>query len=93
MVGVADIFEQRERCGRQGDPGVAQMYVSLEDQLIHASGLPPLIWLAKRTKMPWLQRLLWRQAQHLASRRAASHRMTTAKNDSWQEMAMHTSKR
>jgi preprotein translocase subunit SecA len=81
------------RSGRQGDPGIAQMYVSLEDQLIHASGLPPLIWLTRRTMFRLFHKLLWRQSQLLASRRAISHRMTTAKSDSWQEMAMHTSKR
>jgi len=81
------------RSGRQGDPGVAQMYVSLEDQLVHSSGLPPLIWLARKTMFAPIVKILWRQAQHLASRRTASHRMTTARSDAWQEMAMHTSKR
>ncbi len=81
------------RSGRQGDPGVAQMHVSLDDQLIHSSGLPPLIWLARTTMFKPFQSLLWKQAQLLASRRAASHRMTTAKSDSWQELAMHTAKR
>lgn len=80
------------RAGRQGDPGAAQMYVAFDDQLICASGLPPLIWLAKKLSIKPLTALLWRQAQWLASRRAASHRVTTAKSDAWQEMAMHTSK-
>src|SRR5690606_25073610 len=40
------------RAGRQGDPGEAQMFVSFDDQLIQATGLPPLIWLARRLPLP-----------------------------------------
>lgn len=78
------------RSGRQGDPGRARMFLSLEDQLVQASGLPPLIWLARRWPNRWTHALLWRQAQWLASRRAASHRLQAARSDAWQEMAMHT---
>lgn len=78
------------RAGRQGDPGVAQMFVSLEDQLIVATGLPPLIWLARRLPVRGVTSLLWRQAQFLASSRSVSHRLSTARSDAWQEMAMHT---
>ncbi len=78
------------RAGRQGDPGAAQMYVSLEDQLILASGLPPLIWLARRFPVRLTRAILWKQAQWLASKRAVSHRISTARSDAWHEMAMHT---
>lgn len=78
------------RAGRQGDPGVAQMFLSLEDQLIVASGLPPLIWLARRLQLRPIRALLWRQAQWLASKRAVGHRSSTARTDAWHEMAMHT---
>lgn len=78
------------RAGRQGDPGEAQMFVSLEDQLISGSGLPPLIWLVNRFPFWQLQRLLWKQAQALASRRAVTMRLSTARSDAWQEMAMHS---
>lgn len=78
------------RAGRQGDPGVAQMFVSLEDQLIVVTGFPPLIWLARRVPSRVLSAVLWRQAQFLASSRAVSHRLSTARSDAWQEMAMHT---
>ncbi|HED54892.1 MAG TPA: prepilin peptidase [Phycisphaerales bacterium] len=80
------------RSGRQGDPGLAQMYVCCEDQLILSSGLPPLIWLAKKTHFGPFASLLWKQAQWLASKRAVSHRITTARADSWHEMAMNTAK-
>ena len=78
------------RAGRQGDPGEAQMFVSLDDQLIQATGLPPLIWLARRLSLPLTNAILWRQAQSLASMRAVSHRLSTARSDAWQEMSMNT---
>ncbi len=78
------------RAGRQGDPGIAKMFVSLEDQLILASGLPPLIWLARRFPTRLTQAILWKQAQWLASMRAVSHRISTARSDAWHEMAMHS---
>lgn len=78
------------RAGRQGDPGEAQMYVSFEDQLVRATGLPPLIWLAKTLPMRLTTMLLWRQAQILASMRAVSHRLSTARTDAWQELSMNT---
>ncbi len=78
------------RAGRQGDPGEAQMYVSLEDQLVKATGLPPLIWLANSFPSRLTNTLLWRQAQLLASMRAVSHRLSTARSDAWQELSMNT---
>ncbi len=78
------------RAGRQGDPGEAQMYVSLEDQLVKATGLPPLIWLANSFPSGLANTLLWRQAQLLASMRAVSHRLSTARSDAWQELSMNT---
>ena len=78
------------RAGRQGDPGAAQMYISLEDQLILASGFPPLIWLARRFPVHFTRAILWKQAQWLASKRAVSHRISTARSDAWHEMALHT---
>lgn len=81
------------RAGRQGDPGLAQAYVSLEDRLIQRHGPGPLIWLCRVAPRGLVGRLaasmLWRLAQHLASARWKTIRAEVAKADDWFEMAMH----
>lgn len=78
------------RAGRQGDPGLAVAYVSLDDSLIERQGLVPLVWLCRRTGgNRIIARALWWLAQWSASRKAASSRAEVAKADAWLEMAMH----
>lgn len=81
------------RAGRQGDPGVAQAYVSLEDRLILRHGPRVLVWLYRFMPPGAPSRLcaslLWRVAQHLASARWRTIRAEVAKADDWFEMAMH----
>jgi preprotein translocase subunit SecA len=80
------------RSGRQGDPGLAEVFVSLDDDLIRRYGLAPLAALCRMTHGP-LRRLaaaaLWRLAQATASRRSAVHRSEVAKADAWVDLAMH----
>ncbi len=80
------------RAGRQGDPGSAEFFISLEDQVIAQHGLRWLIWLWRSTHGPvrtQVTRLLWRTAQYTASKRAAAHRTEQARSEAWLDMAMH----
>jgi preprotein translocase subunit SecA len=80
------------RSGRQGDPGLAQAFVSLEDALIKRHGLAPLVYLCRRTHGPvraLAGRALWSQAQWAAGRKAAVIRAEVARHEAWMEMAMH----
>ena len=80
------------RSGRQGDPGLAQAFVSLDDALIKRNGLVPLVWLCRRTHGPlrgFIGRVLWAQAQWGSGRKAAVIRAEVAKAEAWYEMAMH----
>ncbi len=80
------------RSGRQGDPGRAETFVSLEDELIRSQGFKPLVWLVKRSRGPiknaaaWL---LWTIAQANASRRWRIHRSDAAKASAWHDKALH----
>ncbi|MCC6285765.1 MAG: hypothetical protein IT439_10810 [Phycisphaerales bacterium] len=80
------------RSGRQGDPGLAETYVSLDDRLLVQSGSRALRRLAKalppgpRTAVA---RVLLRQAQWAASRVLAVRRAESAKQDAWIELALH----
>lgn len=79
------------RSGRQGDPGSAEMFVSLEDAIIAQHGLRSLATLVRiagplATPAAWL---LWRGAQWAASRKWKSLRAETAKLEAWQDMALH----
>ena len=80
------------RSGRQGDPGLAQAFVSIDDTLIVRHGLKPLTALCRRTHS-WVRgpmtRALWWGAQLAASRRAVLIRREVAKLDAWIDMAMH----
>jgi preprotein translocase subunit SecA len=87
------------RAGRQGDPGRAEPFVSLDDALIRRNGLRSLAWLCRllgagRTASGRLvARVLWAQAQWTAGRRAAVIRAEVAKADAWVDLAMHTHSR
>jgi len=84
------------RSGRQGDPGLAETYVALEDSLIRRFGPGPLVWLFRRTRGParrLVARLLWGLAQWTASRRAVSLRTETSKIDAWIDLAMQDESR
>ncbi len=83
------------RSGRQGDPGLAEVFVSLDDDLIRRHGLAPLVALC-RAAPPTTGPLraigadaLWRLAQATASRRPAMARSEVAKSDAWVDLAMH----
>jgi len=80
------------RAGRQGDPGLAEAHVLLEDRLIAQHGLGPLVWLTRASR-GWarraLARVLWALAQRSASRRLAVMRAEAAKLDAQLDVAMH----
>ncbi|MCC6660759.1 MAG: hypothetical protein IT437_07725 [Phycisphaerales bacterium] len=77
------------RSGRQGDPGRAEPFVSLDDAVILRFGIRPLRWLARVAGRPaaWV---LWRQAQWAAGRQAAVVRSEIAKAEAWVDLAMHS---
>ncbi len=84
------------RAGRQGDPGRAETFVSLEDDLLArhtpkslqrlCRAMPPLL------SMP-LARLLFWYAQRTASLKARIARDESGRSDSWLEMALHSKTR
>jgi len=80
------------RSGRQGDPGLAEAHVSLEDRLIAEHGLGMLVALGRalpgtpRRLVAWV---LWNLAQRSASRRLAVVRSESAKADAQLDVAMH----
>jgi preprotein translocase subunit SecA len=80
------------RSGRQGDPGLAQAFVSLDDPVVMRHGLASLRALCRRSHS-WLRGpatgLLWWSAQRSASRRAEMIRHEVAKQDAWIDLAMH----
>ena len=80
------------RSGRQGDPGLAQAFASLDDQLIETSGIRWLTRLLKRSaflrKTP-LNRVLWYWAQRQASKRSAMSREMASKHNIWFDRALH----
>lgn len=79
------------RAGRQGDPGQAEVYVSLQDQLIVQHGLKPLVAMVRATaaRGRLAASLLWGTAQWAAGRRAAIQRSEVAKAEAWIDLAMH----
>lgn len=84
------------RAGRQGDPGRAETFVSLEDALIKEFGFDPLTVLCRLSPGP-LRRvsaaLLWPLAQRTASGRLAVRRAEAAKSEAWIDVAMHNAAR
>jgi len=73
------------RCGRQGDPGTSEAFVSLEDELITVRIWKPLRWLAEATLNTslgkWLGRVLFGRAQRGAQRLHARMRHNLLKMD------------
>ena len=80
------------RAGRQGDPGAAEVFASLDDQLIAGHGITPLLK-AFRGSRGTLRRVLgfflWKQAQWGASRRHRASRAQVANAESWMDAAFH----
>ena len=77
---------------RQGDAGLAETYISLEDQLVARHGLKLLVALtrsARGTVRRMAARVLWGVAQWSSGRRAAVLRSESAKSDAWIDLAMH----
>lgn len=80
------------RSGRQGDPGLARAYVSLDDVLVVRHGLRPLRWAVARAPVglrPMLAGVLWRSAQWSAGRRAAMTRRESVRREAWLDVAFH----
>ncbi len=84
------------RAGRQGDPGMVEVFASLEDRMVTQNGLPPLRWLARHTRgsiRTLVCRVLWWQSQAAATRKWATIRDQVAQADAWLSMAMHDTSR
>jgi preprotein translocase subunit SecA len=78
------------RAGRQGDPGSAQVFVSLEDELVrlHAPRIAAWLRAARRDEELPSSRLLrgvFRQAQRRAEARARRNRAAVLRQDDWIE--------
>jgi len=73
------------RCGRQGDPGASEAFVSLDDELVTVYVWKPLRWLAELTSGTffgkWLGRVLFGRAQRGAERLHARMRHNLLKMD------------
>jgi preprotein translocase subunit SecA len=73
------------RCGRQGDPGASEAFVSLDDELITVHVWKPLRWLAEvmsgTVLGKWLGRVLFGRAQRGAQRLHARMRRNLLKMD------------
>jgi preprotein translocase subunit SecA len=73
------------RCGRQGDPGTSEAFVSLDDEVITVHVWKPLRWLAGATLGvfigKWLGRVLFGRAQRGAERLHARMRRSLLKMD------------
>lgn len=80
------------RAGRQGDPGQAEVFKSLDDALLKLNGIRPLMRLLRRSFLARRLRLdvpLWWHAQRAASRRQALTRRMIAKSDLWFDRALY----
>ena len=80
------------RTGRQGDPGQADTFVSIDDTLIKISGIKILYKLLQAMpslRYAGLNRLLWTQSQFSASRRQAVSRELVTKADQWFDQALY----
>ena len=77
------------RCARQGDPGSAQAFVSLEDELVrrHAPGRGAAVkrcsWAGEISSV--FTRRLIHAAQQSAQRAAVRHRRTVLRTDDWMD--------
>lgn len=84
------------RAGRQGDPGRAEVFVALDDEVIETAGVAPLRKLLRR--FPMLERfgvskMLWWQAQRSASSRQRMQRHMASEADLWFDRAMYYERR
>ncbi len=80
------------RAGRQGDPGRAEAFVSLEDQLIVIHGPKVLRWACGRVPRALLgltARVTWAVAQWSAGRKASVMRTQVVQADAWTDLALH----
>ncbi len=80
------------RAGRQGDPGQAETFRSLDDALIRQCGIRPLARLLRRSfaaRRLRLDAFLWWHAQRAASRRQALTRQMISKADLWFDRALY----
>jgi preprotein translocase subunit SecA len=80
------------RSVRQGEPGLAETFMSLDYSLIRRHAIGPLVWLFKRTHGPGRRLVasaLWPTAQWSAGRRASVIRNEVAKLDAWIDLSMH----
>jgi preprotein translocase subunit SecA len=78
------------RAGRQGDPGSAQVFVSLEDELVRHNAPRLAAWVRasrRDEELPWSRRLagLFRLAQRSAEARARRNRAAVLRQDDWIE--------
>lgn len=74
------------RCARQGDPGRAQMFVSLEDDLIKRYIPAPVrtaLLGSRKATAGWLSESVFSYAQRLAERLAYGQRKEVLKMDRW----------
>ncbi len=84
------------RAGRQGDPGRAETYVSLEDDLLGRHAPKLLVKLSRALAGPLsmvVARPLFWYAQRAASVKARITREESGRSDSWLEMALHAKTR
>ena len=75
------------RCARQGDPGSAQAYISLEDEIIQRYISKSFLKTVRKTWTPLISntisKLLYRSAQKKAEKLAYQQRTNVLKNDKW----------
>ncbi len=81
------------RAGRQGDPGSAQFFVSIEDELIRHNAPKAGAYLASRSasdeiRATRLVRAVLRNAQRTAEARARRNRASVLKQDDWIDQYM-----
>jgi preprotein translocase subunit SecA len=82
------------RCGRQGDPGTCEAFVSLEDEIVAVHGRPWLTGLVARllrAGVPGAPRMaawLVRRAQRAAERRASQARRDVLRHDTQLESVL-----
>lgn len=85
------------RSGRQGDPGLAETYVAMDDDLMVRAGAPVLKWIARAghgTPVGGICSLFaWSQSQGSASRHAVLARRGATKQEGWYELATHRATR
>ncbi len=81
------------RAGRQGDPGRAETFVALDDELVVEHGLGWLrrlcLAIGPAAGPLGLHRLLWRHAQHNASKRQMMTREMSSRFNLWFDRALY----